>query len=62
MAKYNITLDKENKTSETYRALKSGTFGKKDSPWNEEQIGRLFERFLIECSDVRNVLRKRSII
>lgn len=62
MAKYNITLDKENKTSETYGALKGGTFGKKDSPWNEDQKGRLFERLLLEYSDVRNVLRKRGII
>ena len=61
MAKYNITLNKENKTSKTYRALKNGTFGKKDSVWNEEQKGKLFERLLLEYSNMRNVLSKQFV-
>ena len=61
MAKYNITLNEENKTSETYGALKSRTFGKKDSVWNEEQKEKLFERLLLEYSNMRNVLSKKFV-
>ena len=59
VTKYRIVLDTGSKTSETYRVLKNGTFGKRDSVWNEELKGKLFKRLLLEYSNMRNVLSKR---